>query len=248
MPRKNDAHKDDLEGVAQRLRSERAKADPLMLDRIKTTVMSRANAASSRGRVGVRRLAVVSLTVGLMAAGTGGVLAGEDHGNNGGNAANAQYGGECNINNGNGNSGSHNGNGNENYNCNENSFNNTTINEITTITTTSTTSGAPIINNYYTTVSATPAGSGGVDASKTTKLSGRHIKIHVKVPHGLKLRKVTVRVDGKPLKTLSGKKASANVELVNLPCSTSATTVEITVTLSNGKTVTSSHQYHLCVA
>ena len=66
------------------------------------------------------------------------------------------------------------------------------------------------------------------------------------MPHGLKLRKVTVKVDGKRVKTLNGKKASANIELVNLPCSTGATTVQISVTLSNGKTVTASHQYHLC--
>jgi hypothetical protein len=36
--------------------------------------------------------------------------------------------------------------------------------------------------------------------------------------------------------------------LVNLPCSTGATTVTISVKLSNGKTVTSSHTYHLCVS
>ncbi len=44
MPRKHDAHKDELEGVAQRLRDERPEASPLDLDRIKTTAMSRAKA------------------------------------------------------------------------------------------------------------------------------------------------------------------------------------------------------------
>ena len=45
MRRKNDAHKDEVDGVAQRLRYERPEASPLELDRIKTTAMSRAKAA-----------------------------------------------------------------------------------------------------------------------------------------------------------------------------------------------------------
>ena len=130
------------------------------------------------------------------------------------------------------------------YNCDENSFNTTTNNY----------EGATVTNNYYTLVSGTPAApapTGGVLASTSTKkatTSSKHIKIHVKAPHGLKLRKVTVKVNGKNIKTLYGKKASA-IELVNLPCTTTgATTVTITVKLSNGKTVTSSHEYKLCVS
>jgi len=100
MPRKDDAHMDELEGVAQRLRDERPQASPLDLDRIKTTAMARAKSGAKGGRAGARRLAVAGLTVGLLVATTGGVLAGESHGkdkggNGGGNAANAQYGGEC---------------------------------------------------------------------------------------------------------------------------------------------------------
>jgi hypothetical protein len=268
--RKHDAHKDEVEGVAQRLRSERPEASPLELDRIKTTAMSRARSAA-RGRAGARRLAVAGLTVGLLAAMTGGVIAGVGSSHSPGNAAVAQYGNNCDTNNGgnsvgsnngNGNSksyghhhsghgssggggnnngngnGNESGNGNNNYNCNENSFNETVNNYAGSTTN---------ITNNYTTVSATP--SVGVLGSKTKKpsTSSRHIKIHVKVPHGLKLRKVTVRVNGKRVKTLTGKKASANVELVNLPCSKGTTKVAISVTLSNGKTITSRHQYHLCV-
>lgn len=242
--RKHDAHKDEVEGVAQRLRSERPEASPLELDRIKTTAMSRARIAARR-RAGARRLAVAGLTVGLLAAMTGGVIAGVGSSHSPGNAAVAQYGNNCDTNNGgnsignkgNGN-GNESGNGNNNYNCNENSFNETVNNYAGSTTN---------ITNNYTTVSATP--SVGVLGSKTKRpsTSSRHIKIHVKVPHGLKLRKVTVRVNGKRVKTLTGKKASANVELVNLPCSKGTTKVEISVTLSNGKTVTSRHQYHLCV-
>ncbi len=292
MRRKHDANRDELEGVAQRLRNERPEASPLELDRIKTTAMSRAKSGSG-GRAGARRLAVAGLTTGLLIATTGVVLAGEDGGHSG-NAAVAQYGNNCIAGNGNGNggnggsggnggkgggsnggsggngvkggtggaggsggaggaggSGGSGGNGgaggneNGNFNCNENSFNNSGN---TTTNTTINNGGTTIINNY-TTVSATPtSGVLGSTTSKKAKTSSRHIKIHVNVPHGLKLRKVTVRINGKRVKTLTGKKASANIEVINLPCSTGATTVSVTVTLSNGKTVTATHQYHLCVA
>jgi hypothetical protein len=262
MRRKHDGM-DEMKGVAKRLRDERPEASPLELDQIKTTAMARAK-SGTRGRAGSRRLAVAGLTAGLLLATTGGVLAGQGGGRSSGNAAVAQYGKNCIIvgnsgeggsgngngngngaGNGNGNGGSFNGNGSGDFNCNEDSFNT----EVTNITTTNTTTGGAITNNYYsTTVNAAPAAASSVLGSKTTKpaTSDRHIKIHVKVPHGLKLRRVTVKVNGKSVKTLYGKKASENIELVNLPCSTSATTVTITVKLSNGKTVTSTHQYKLC--
>ncbi len=304
MPRKHDAHKDELEGVAQRLRSERPQASPLELDRIKTTAMSRAQAGARRGGAGARRFAIAGLTVGLMAAGTGGVLASVGSDGTHGNAATAQYGSACDTNNGNGNStGSGNGNkdgngngnthfasylgqgdkgkgskgsgdgtnnnsggngnengnangnangndsndGNNNFNCNENSFNETTINESNTTTNT-------ITNNYYSstvTVSAAPAATGGVQAATTGKkiTSGsRDIKIHIKVPGKSKLRKVTLKVNGKVVSVLKGKKASANIKLTNLPCSTNTagTTVTITAVTSSGKVITQSHTYHLC--
>jgi hypothetical protein len=240
MRRKHDAHKDELEGVAQRLRNERPELSPLELDRIKTTAMSRAK-ASRRGRAGARRLATAGLTVGLLAAGTGGVIA-EHHGKGGGNAANSQYGGECNIQNGNGNSGNNNGNENENNACNENTF----------ITTTNNNTGGTTINNYFSTVtvSATPVPTSGVQGAKTTKAktSKRHIKFHINVSRKSHLRKVTLKVNGKVLKVLKGKQASANINLVNLPCSNGGTTVTITAVTSSGKTITESHTYHLCQA
>jgi hypothetical protein len=303
MPRKHDAHKDELEGVAQRLRSERPEASPLELDRIKTSAMSRAQAGVKRTGAGARRFAVAGLTVGLMAAGTGGVLASVGSGGTHSNAATAQYGSSCDVNNGNGNStgsgngnkdgngngntnfasylgrdgkgsgggtgnGSGNGNtngnengndngnengnesndGNNNFNCNENSFNTTTNNITETNTITNN-----ITNNYYSstvTVSASPA-AGGVQASTTTKkakISTRDIKIHIKVPGKSKLRKITLKVNGKVVSVLKGKKASANIKLTGLPCSTSTvgTTVTITAVTSSGKVITQSHTYHLC--
>jgi hypothetical protein len=227
MPRKYDARKDELEGVAQRLRDERPEASPLDLDRIKTTAMSRAKAGSRRGSAGARRLAVASLTVGLLAAGTGGVLAGQSHGKGGGNAANAQYGGECNV--------IDNGSNNEIYNCNENSFNTTSVtNNIT---------------NYYnggTVTITTPAAASGVLGATTTKkakTSSKRVTFHINVPRRSKLRRVTLKVNGKIVSVLKGKAAKANVSIANLPCSA---TVTITAVTASGKTVTQTHVYKLC--
>jgi hypothetical protein len=251
MRRKHDANEEEFEGVAQRLRKERPQASALDLDRIKTAVMSRTK-SSGGARAGARRLAIVGLTVGLLAATTGGVLAGQSGVHSSGNAAVAQYGGSCDSNNGNG-TDNGNGNGNNTDNCNENSFNNVT--ESTTNSTTNTTTdvtnnygGTTNVTNNYTTVSGTP--SSGVLGSTTEKAatSSRHIKIHVNVPRGAKLARVTVKVDGKRVKTLKGKAASANVEVDDLPCSKGVTTVEVTVTLSDGKVVSARHKYHLCAS
>ncbi|MGA9284789.1 MAG: hypothetical protein WBV85_05040 [Solirubrobacteraceae bacterium] len=246
MPRKEDAHTDELEGVAQRLRDERPQAGPLDLDRIKTTAMARAKSGAKGGRAGARRLAVAGLTVGLLVATTGGVLAGEGgHGkgkgsNGGGNAANAQYGGECNIQNGSGNVGDNNGQGAENNACNENTF-------ITETNNSSNTTTNNVTNNYNssTVTVAGPANSGVLAATTTKKAttSSKHVKIHINVPNKSKLRKVTLRVNGKIVSVLKGKKASKNVTLVSLPCSA---TVTITAVTASGKTVTQTHKYNLC--
>ena len=248
MPRKHDAHNDELEGIAERLRNERPQASPLDLDRIKTTAMSRAKSTGSkRGRAGARRLAVVSLTVGLLAAGTGSVFAGGDHGGKSpkGNAASTQYGGECNITNGSGNSAGGNGNGAENYACNENSFNNTNIEEKNTTTNT-------ITNTYYATnvtVSASPTtASGAVQGTTTTKpATSKHpVKFRINISKKSKLKRVTLKINGKVVSVLKGKKASANISIANLPCSASGTTVTVTAVTASGKTITQSHTYHIC--
>jgi hypothetical protein len=298
MSREHHAHDQELEDVAQRLRDERPEASPLDLDRIKTIAMSRAKAArrkaAQRKGAGARRFAVAGLTVGLMAAGTGGVIAGVGSGRSHGNAATAQYGGNCDTNNGNGDNigsgngnkdgngngntafvahiagkshkggggvgngsgngnengngngvgdgnenGNESGNGNNNFNCNENSFNDTENNVTNNIT-----------NNYYTTttatVSAAPA-AGVLGATASKKVSSRLIKIHINLPRKSKLRKVTLRVNGKIVSVLRGKRASANIKLVDVPCSAGgATKVTITAVTSSGRTITQSHTYHLC--
>jgi len=255
MRRKNDAHKEELEGVAQRLRNERPEASPLQLDQIKTSAMSRAKAGTRRRSAGARRLATAGLSIGLLAAGTGGVIAGAPgggpHGGGGSiSASNTQYTGECNISNGDGNIGDKNGAGAENNACNttynENNSSTTTI-TTTTITNNSSTNTSPVTVEV---VPATPAASSGVLASKTTKpaLSLRDIKIHLNVSRKTHLKKVTLKLDGKTFKVLKGKAASKNIKLTNLPCSNGATTITVVAVTSNGKTVTQSHTFHLCQA
>jgi hypothetical protein len=249
MRRKNDANKEELEGVAQRLRNERPEASPLQLDQIKMSAMSRAKAGTRRHKAGARRLATAGLTIGLLAAGTGGVIAGGGGGGGGnhGNASNTQYGSNCIAGNGNGNGNSgngNNGNGNGNFDCSENNF----IIETNTTTTTTENSGSTVINNF-TTVSATPA-AGGVEAAKSTKpaLSLRDIRIHLNLSRKTHLRKITLKLDGKTFKVLKGKAASKNINLTNLPCSSGATTITVVAVTSTGKTVTESHTFHLCQA
>jgi hypothetical protein len=250
MRRKNDAHKEELEGVAQRLRNERPEASPLQLDQIKTSAMSRAKAGTRRHKAGARRLATAGLTIGLLAAGTGGVIAGETghhHGGGSTSASSTQYGGECNITNGSGNVGDGNGAGAENNACNENTF----ITEENTITnTTTTTTNNNSTNTSPVTVDVVPAPSSGVEAAKTTKpaLSLRDIKIHLNLSRKTRLRRVTLKLDGKTFKVLKGKAASKNINLTNLPCSSGATTITVVAVTSNGKTVKESHTFHLCQA
>lgn len=199
MRRKHDAHTDEVEDLAQRLRKERPEASPLELDRIKTSAMSRAKVV--RGGLGARRLAVTGLTVGLLAASTGGVIAGVGSVHHSGNAAIAQYGSACTGNNPNS------------FSCNP-----------------------------------PPKGGGGVLGSKTGKgkTSKQPIKIHLSIPRGAKLTKVTVMVNGKVFSVLTGSKASANIKLTNLPCGKGATRVLVTAVTSSGRTITQSYRYHLC--
>jgi hypothetical protein len=81
----------DLNEVAERLRSERVEASALELDRIKTRAMARATHSRSKGLLVRSRSIAALLTVALMAAGTGGVIAGGGNGNGNGNASNSQY-------------------------------------------------------------------------------------------------------------------------------------------------------------
>jgi len=80
---------EDLNEIAERLRSERVEASTLDLDRIKTRAMARTRTSRPKGFALKSRSIAALLTVALMAAGTGGVLAGTS--SNSGNSSNTQY-------------------------------------------------------------------------------------------------------------------------------------------------------------
>ena len=81
----------ELREVAERLRRERAEATGLDLDRIKTRAMANAATSRPKGFALKSRSVAALLTVALMAAGTGGVIAGGGNGNGNGSASNSQY-------------------------------------------------------------------------------------------------------------------------------------------------------------
>ena len=82
---------EDLAQVEERLRRERAEASSLDLDRIKTRAMASAATSRTKGFNVKSRSIATLLTVALMAAGTGGVIAGGGHGGGNGNASKSQY-------------------------------------------------------------------------------------------------------------------------------------------------------------
>jgi hypothetical protein len=65
----------ELQDVARRLREQRPEASPLELDRIKLRAMAGARTSRAKGSAVKSRLIVALATVGLMAGGTGGVIA-----------------------------------------------------------------------------------------------------------------------------------------------------------------------------
>lgn len=172
------AHNEDeqLEQIAQRLRAERPELDPLHLDQIRTATLARARRG---GRSGMRRrLAVAALTVGLMAAGTGGVIAAGGASQTGGNAATAQY------------------------------------------------------------------GQGGVKGSQEHHSRTRSLHFHIRVPAHVRLRKITIELNGKTIFVLRGHSVSANVKL-KLPCDKHGTVKLIAVT-SSGHTITETRLLLTC--
>src|SRR2546421_3339534 len=81
----------DLTEVAERLRSERAEASALALDRIKTRAMASAATSRTKGFQVKSRSIATLLTLALMAGGTGGVIAATNNGGPTPSAQNSQY-------------------------------------------------------------------------------------------------------------------------------------------------------------
>lgn len=80
-----------LDEVARRLREHRPEASALELDQIKTRAMARAASSRPRGAVLRTRLLVALCSLGLMAGGTGGVIAAKGGNPGKGSASKGQY-------------------------------------------------------------------------------------------------------------------------------------------------------------
>src|SRR5438309_74034 len=87
----HDSHPDGLGEVVDRLRAGRVQASSLELDRIKTRAMAKAATSRRKGSPMRSRSVAALLAVALMAAGTGGVLAGGGNGHGGGSGSKSQY-------------------------------------------------------------------------------------------------------------------------------------------------------------
>jgi hypothetical protein len=241
MWRKNDRQPQDMESIVQRLRDERPEASGLELDRVKTTAMRAARSTGSGARFRSRRLAVIGLTLGLSAAGTGGVLAAGGATPSAGNAAKAQYSTITTV---------------------------TTVTVPVTITTTisgtSTTITSLTTSTLTESVSSTVTGyatstltstaavtaSGEVLGAKEEKAasSDRKLKVHFTRFPKSKLKELKVTVEGKTIKVVHGNKRYAEVSFAGVICSSKRTPVVVTAVFTDGKTASQTGVYWACVS
>ena len=75
-------------------------------------------------------------------------------------------------------------------------------------------------------------------------VSRRRFRIRLRTPRGAKLAKVTVRVNGKLVRTVRGKRITAKVDLRGLP--RGRFRVKIQVTTADGRKVTTTRRYRTC--
>ena len=75
-------------------------------------------------------------------------------------------------------------------------------------------------------------------------VSRRNFRIRLRQPKGFKLKSATVSLNGKRVATRSGKRVTAPVDLRGLP--KGRFTVKISVTLTDGRKVSSTRKYRTC--
>ncbi len=76
--------------------------------------------------------------------------------------------------------------------------------------------------------------------------SRRSFRIRLKSPKGVKLASATVRVNGKLVKTVKGKRLTAPVDLRGLP--KGSFTVKVEARTTDGRVVRDTRRYRTCVA
>ncbi len=92
---------------------------------------------------------------------------------------------------------------------------------------------------------AAPAAGGVAGAKERSCVSRRVFRIRIRVPKGKKAVSAVVRVNGKKVKVVRGKRLRAAVRLRGLP--KGRFSVRITVRLANGKRITGVRRYHTCI-
>ena len=85
----------------------------------------------------------------------------------------------------------------------------------------------------------------GLPAAKSC-VSRRDFKIRLRVPKGVKVASAEVRVAGKKVKVLKGKRLTSQVTLTGLP--KGRFVVQITLIASDGSKITGKRAYRTCVA
>jgi hypothetical protein len=90
-----------------------------------------------------------------------------------------------------------------------------------------------------------PAAGGVAGAKQRSCTSRRAFRIRIRVPHGKKALSAVVRVNGKRVKVVRGKRLRAPVRLKGLPKGTFK--VKITLRLANGRKLTGTRTYHTCI-
>jgi hypothetical protein len=91
-----------------------------------------------------------------------------------------------------------------------------------------------------------PAPAGAVQGvQQRSCVSRRSFRIRIRVPRGKKAISATVRVNGKKVRVVRGKRLRAAVRLRGLP--KGRFSIRITVRLANGKRITGVRRYHTCI-
>jgi hypothetical protein len=237
MWRKSDRQQQDMESIVQRLRDERPEASGLELDRVKTTAMRKARSTGSGARFRSRRLAVIGLTLGLSAAGTGGVLAAGGASPSSGSAAKAQYSTTTST---------------------ETSTTvftstftetGTTFTSFSTSTVTAAVTATVSATSTSTVTSATTTTShGGVLGANEAKAatSSRKVKLHFTADPGAKFQKVKIRLDGRLMADLKGNVRSYLLKFAYVPCSSKTAVVVLRGELSPDHWVIQTFTYPAC--
>lgn len=213
-----DDERGELDDIANRLRDERPRLTPAEHD----SALSRITARRARPS-GARRALTAGLVVGLMAAGTGGVIAAGVTNGSSGNAAIAQYSASSSS---------------------TTSTSASTTSSPATFSSGSTTSSATVsvlATSSTITQTITPK------PPKTVKVSKRKLVIHdYRLPKGTRLASETVTINGKAYRFILHGRPPVPISFVGVACENGTQTVVIKSVTTSGRVYYDRRTYHLC--